>query len=76
MLELSRPKPQGAVFLDEVGKHISVEYASNVAMFLKEYAAKTGRQISLITHQPALAEVADISYRVSQTNGVSEISNV
>jgi DNA repair exonuclease SbcCD ATPase subunit len=74
MLELSRPKPQGAVFLDEVGKHISAEFAPNVASFLQQYAEKTGRQIILITHQVALAEVADVRYQVKQVNGISEVN--
>jgi DNA repair exonuclease SbcCD ATPase subunit len=75
LLELARPKPRGPVLLDEVGKHVSKEYAPNVAQFLKQYAQKTGRQILLITHQSDLADVADVSYRVSQENGVSEVQH-
>jgi DNA repair exonuclease SbcCD ATPase subunit len=74
LLELARPKPGGPVLLDEVGKHVSANYAPNVATFLKEYARRTGRQVILITHQAALAEVADVSYRVSQQNGISEVT--
>lgn len=73
LLELSRPRVEGPVLLDEVGKHISAQYAPNVAQFLKQYAEKTGRQIVLVTHMNALAEVANVSYRVSQENGVSEV---
>lgn len=73
MIELARPKPEGPIILDEIGKHVSAEYAPNVAGFLKQYAAKTGRQIILITHQVALAEVADVSYQVNQTDGISEV---
>lgn len=73
LLELARPRPLGPVLLDEVGKHVSKEFAPNVAQFLKQYAQKTGRQIILVTHMAALAEVADVSYRVSQENGVSEV---
>jgi DNA repair exonuclease SbcCD ATPase subunit len=73
LLELARPRPAGPVLLDEVGKHVSRNYAPNVAAFLKQYAQKTGRQIILITHDPNLAEVADVSYRVSQENGVSGV---
>jgi len=76
LLELARPKPQGPVLLDEVGKHVSRNYAPNVAAFLKQYAEKTGRQIILITHDPNLAEVADVSYRVNQENGVSEVTKL
>lgn len=76
LLELSRPRVKGPVLLDEAGKHISAQYAPNVAQFLKQYAAKTGRQIILVTHMGALAEVADVSYRVSQENGVSEVTRI
>lgn len=74
LLELARPRPLGPVLLDEVGKHVSRNYAPNVAAFLKQYAQKTGRQIILITHDPNLTEVADVSYKVSQENGVSEVA--
>jgi len=76
LLELARPKPAGPVLLDEVGKHVSRNYAPNVAAFLKQYAQKTGRQIILITHDPNLAEVADISYKVEQQNGISEVGQI
>lgn len=74
LLELARPKPQGPVILDEPGKMISREYLPNVAVFLKQYLQKTGRQGIMITHHEALADVADVSYRVSQDNGVSEVN--
>jgi DNA repair exonuclease SbcCD ATPase subunit len=76
LLELARPKPQGPIILDEPGKMISREYLPNVAEFLKQYLQKTGRQGIIITHAEALAEVADVSYRVSQTNGISEVTRV
>ena len=76
LLELSRPKPNGPLFLDESGKHISAEYLPNVAEFLKRYAQSSGRQIILITHQRILAEVADLGYRVGQENGVSEVNAI
>jgi DNA repair exonuclease SbcCD ATPase subunit len=74
LLELSRPRPEGPVLFDEPGKMISKEYLPNVAEFLKQYAAKTGRQIILVTHHEALADVADVGYVVKQENGVSEVS--
>lgn len=73
MMELTRPKPQGPVILDEPGKMISREYLPNVAYFLKQYAERSGRQIILITHAEPLAEIADVTYRVSQRDGVSEV---
>ncbi len=73
LLELSRPRPEGPVLFDEPGKMISKEYLPNVAEFLKSYAAKTGRQILMVTHHEALADVADKGFNVSQVNGVSEV---
>ena len=74
LLELSRPKPGGPVLFDEPGKMISKEYLPSVAEFLKQYAAKTGRQIIMVTHHEVLADVADVGYVVKQENGVSEVT--
>jgi DNA repair exonuclease SbcCD ATPase subunit len=76
LLELSRPKPEGPILLDEVGKHVSKEFAANVAQFIKQYAARTNRQIVLITHQEELANVADVSYKISQYEGISEAEKI
>ena len=62
--------------LDEPGKMISAEYLPNVAEFLKQYLKKTGRQGIMITHHEPLAEVADVSYRVQQVNGISEVERL
>lgn len=70
--ELSGVK--GTFFLDEVGKHVSEEFAPNVAYFLKEYSEKFNRQIVLITHNAHLAEVGDRSLGVTQKNGVSKVT--
>lgn len=64
---------QGPMLLDEIGKMVSAEFAPNVAYFLKEYSQKFKRQIILITHNEALAEIGDISIGVSQTNGKSVV---
>ncbi|NIK67900.1 chromosome partitioning protein ParA [Paenibacillus sp. BK720] len=64
----------GPLLMDEVGKHVSAEFAPNVAFFLKEYSKQLGRQIILITHNEHLAAVGDRSLRVSQKrNGESEV---
>jgi DNA repair exonuclease SbcCD ATPase subunit len=76
LLELSNPKPAGLFALDEPGKMVSKEYLPNVAEFLKRYLQKTGRQGLIITHHDILAECADVGYRVSQENGISEVVQV
>jgi DNA repair exonuclease SbcCD ATPase subunit len=75
MMELARPKPGGPLIFDEPGKHVSWEYAPNLAHFLKEYARSTGRQIIMVTHNDDLAEVADITIQVSMSNGVSHATS-
>lgn len=67
---------QGPIFLDEVGKHVSAEYAPHVAFFLKEYSEKFKRQIILITHNEALADIGDVSLAVSIKDGRSEVKAV
>ena len=75
LLELSRPRVEGPVLLDEPGKMISKEYLPALAEFLKQYAAKTERQIILVTHHETLAMVADVGYTVrQQERGKSEVA--
>lgn len=76
LLELARPKPEGPVLLDEPGKMISQEYVPNLAEFLRQYAARTGRQVIMVTHHEALADVADVAYQVEQSNGISEVTRL
>ena len=76
MLELVRPKPGGPVILDEPAKMVSREYLPNLAYFLKQYAARTGRQSILITHAEQLAEAADKSYLVTLKDGISEVKEI
>ena len=72
--ELSGVK--GPILLDEAGKHVSAEFAPNVAYFLKEYSQKFSRQIVLITHNEALAEIGEVSLAVTQVNGKSVVKAV
>jgi DNA repair exonuclease SbcCD ATPase subunit len=76
MLELIRPRVEGPVLFDEPGKHVSSEFVSNMAYFLRQYAGKTGRQVILITHQKTLSEIAHVRYQVSQSNGASVVSRL
>lgn len=67
---------RGPLFLDEVGKHVSQEFAPSVAFFLKEYSEKFNRQIILITHNQHLAEIGDVSLGVVQVKGISKITAI
>ena len=75
LLELSRPRPEGPVILDEPAKMVSAEYAENLAYFLRTYAQKTNRQFLVITHNETLAKAGDVAYRVTKNEaGVSEVT--
>ena len=77
LLELSRPRPEGPVILDEPGKMVSAEYSENLAFFLKTYARRTGRQIVLVTHNDVLAQSGDRSYRITKDErGISAVAAV
>lgn len=73
ILELYEPKIEGPVLLDEPGRMVSAEYIENFVYFLKEYCHKVGRQFLVVTHQSALAGVADRAFRVRNDAGVSEV---
>lgn len=74
MLELIRPRVEGPVLFDEPAKMVSKEYAGNLAYFLRQYAQKASRQVIIITHNAQLADAADKTYLVRQTDGKSEVT--
>lgn len=77
LLELSRPRPEGPVILDEIGKHVSADYRENLAYFVKTYLQKTNRQGILITHAEELAKCGDVTYRIAKNDqGISEVTPV
>lgn len=59
---------RGPILMDEVGKHVSAEYAPNVAYFLKQYSQQLGRQILLVTHNEHLAAIGDRSLRITKNS--------
>lgn len=75
LLELTRPKPGGPVILDEPAKHVDNENAGakmeNIALFLKKYAASTGRQIIFVSHNPVLERVA---HKVYKTRAIDQVT--
>ena len=73
VLELTRPRIDGPLIIDEGGKHVSRQYLPALAEFLKEYAARTGRQVLFVTHAPELAAAAHKAYRFRLEDGVTEV---
>jgi predicted ABC-type transport system involved in lysophospholipase L1 biosynthesis ATPase subunit len=63
---------QSPYFLDEPTKFVSKDRAEEVAGFMKELVAYTGKQTFLVTHdQEHLPAVGDTTYRIENIDGVS-----
>jgi len=73
VLLLSRKRQDTILFLDETFAMVSADYLDRLSEFLREVVDKTGVQIVMVTHQPALAENADKVYRFSIENGVTKV---
>jgi DNA repair ATPase RecN len=74
VLLLAPDRQETVIFLDETFAFLSEDRHEPMAQFLRELADKTGIQIVLVTHTPALAAYADTIYRFSQHNGVTTVS--
>lgn len=75
MLQSSNLEIKGPIILDEPAKHVSDDYITQVAEFLKQSSIMFDRQIIIVTHNRHLSEVADINYRISMVDGISRIDN-
>lgn len=76
ILLLSRHKQDTVLFLDESFAMVSAEYEPRLAEFLRELVDRTGVQIILVTHSDGYLDVADVTYRVSQRDGVTMVRHV
>lgn len=59
LLEVSVPKIEGFLMLDESLKHLSKDYLMNASQFLNELNKRLGRQIIFITHQQEFIDNAE-----------------
>jgi DNA repair exonuclease SbcCD ATPase subunit len=55
-------KSTDILVLDETLAHLSAEYLDAAGQFLRTVVDNTGVQILMVTHQPELAEYADVCY--------------
>jgi DNA repair ATPase RecN len=76
MLESYRPRLTGPLVLDEPGKHVSDDYIQGVAAFVVQVSEHARRQVLMVTHNAHLAEMAQVAYRVTNTNGVSQVASL
>ena len=59
LLEVSYPKVEGTLILDESFKHLSSDYLENGYKFLQEINKKLKRQIIMITHKQEIINDAE-----------------
>jgi DNA repair ATPase RecN len=76
LMELTSPKFAGPIILDEPAKHVSDEFSLHVAEFLRSVSESFGRQVLMVTHNEALAESANMAYRIEIKEGRSVVKRV
>jgi hypothetical protein len=64
------------LLLDETLPAFDANYVTNMGSFLAALCRRLGMDILLVTHNPALAEAADHSYRLVRKNGVVKVEVV
>jgi len=74
MLECSNLEIKGPIILDEPAKHVSDDYITQVAEFLKQTVNVFQRQVIMVTHNRHLSEMADKWYRVEMVDGLSFVT--
>lgn len=76
MLETYRPRLDGPLILDEPAKHVSDEFIAPTAQFLQMISQVFRRQVIMVTHNPHLAETAEVAYQVVLRDGASQVTHV
>jgi DNA repair exonuclease SbcCD ATPase subunit len=66
---LKTPSVRKLLILDESFAHVSAEYRSRLAEFLRAVADRAGVQVFMITHDPDYGDVADKLYRLELNAG-------
>ncbi len=59
--------------LDECWKHMNLERVELVGKFLRLLSDRLGMQILMCSHHEKIRDFADITYEVSEENGVSKV---
>ncbi len=72
-LQITNPKLDGPLILDEPGKHVSDDYIFNLGELLKNTAKTYNRQIIMVTHNKYLSQICDKSFIIELKDGVSNI---
>jgi DNA repair exonuclease SbcCD ATPase subunit len=75
LLHAARPAIPGPLLMDEPGKHLSEQFAPNLARFLK-VVSDTGRQVIMVTHNTHLTDAADAVYNVTLEDAKSLVTEI
>lgn len=76
ILLLNHQKGDTVMFLDETFAHVSAEYLPRLISFIKELVERTGVQIVMVTHEDAFAEAADVVYRFTLKDGITQVTRM
>lgn len=69
-------RDSNVLVLDETFGMVSAEYLDPLSQFLREVVDRTGVQIIMVTHSPALSELADRVYYFSAVGGKTLVKDV
>jgi len=76
VLLLTRKHTDTVLFLDETFAHVSAEYETRLAEFIRDLVDKTGVQVVMVTHSDAFTDGADVRYRFDLRDGVTQVKQV
>jgi DNA repair exonuclease SbcCD ATPase subunit len=76
VLRLLSSRTRQILVLDEPLAHLSAEYVPAAAQMLVSLANRLDVQVIMVSHQQAFAEVGDVVYEVTQTNGTAEVKRL
>lgn len=76
VLVLLTPNMRPLLALDETFRNVSTDLQGRLGEWISDLCNKTGLQVILVTHQPEIAEHADVHYSFTQRGGKTKIERV
>ena len=74
---LQQPRSRNTLILDEPMKYVGKgELLDRAGQMLREVSHSLGIQLILVTHEPQLADIADIAYMVEHVKGKSVVKMI
>ncbi|KKM00110.1 hypothetical protein LCGC14_1807670 [marine sediment metagenome] len=74
---LQQPRSRNTLILDEPMKYVGKgELLDRAGQMLREVSHRLGIQLILVTHEPQLADIADIAYEVEHVKGKSVVKMI